>query len=84
MNDQELLQIVDEEWGVYRRAGRREKLAMLRHRFSMFIPHEDDMYVFLHVVLDDHEVLVYMVNKAAVIGDSHSMKGFARFVFALG
>ena len=84
MNDQELLQIVDEEWGVYRRAGRREKLAMLRHRFSMFIAHEDDMYEFLHVVLDDHEVLVYMVNKAAVIGDSHSMKGFARFVFALG
>ena len=36
MDDQELLQMmVVEPWERYRRADRREKLALLRHSFSM-------------------------------------------------
>ncbi len=38
MDDQELLQMmVVEPWERYRRADRREKLALLRHSFSMYI-----------------------------------------------
>ncbi len=85
MDDQELLQmIVSEPWGRYHRATRQEKLALLRHRVKMYIPHADRIYEFLHVVLDDRAELEYAVNKAAVIGDDHSLKGFVRFVFALG
>lgn len=50
----------------------------------MNIAHADDEYEFMHIVLDDYPELKYAVNKAAVIDDSHSMKGFVRFVFTLG
>ena len=83
MNDTKLKQIVTEEWEIYNRAGYREKLDLIRHSFSMFIAHADQISEFLHIDLDDHGDLNYQVNKAAVIGDDHTMKGFARFVFAL-
>ena len=76
--------MVDEQWERYRRADRRGKLDLLRHNFSMYIAHADDIYEHVYVVLDGHTGLEYMVNKAIVIDDDHSMKGFARFVFALG
>ena len=84
MDDTILKQIAAEQWDVYRRADWREKLELLRHSFSMYIPHADRVYESLHIVLDDCAVLKYPVNKAAVIGDDHSIKGFARFLFALG
>ena len=84
MDDTSLKQLVYKEWERYRRADRREKLDLLRHSFSMYIPHADDIYESLHIDLDDHAELKYPVNKAAVIGDDHSIKGFVRFVFALG
>lgn len=85
MTDQELLQMmVAEPWDAYHRADYRKKLDLLRHSFSMYIPHADREYEFLHIVLDDRAELEYSVNKSAVIGDNHSMKDFVRFVFALG
>lgn len=75
--------MVDEQWKRYRRADRQGKLDLLRHKFSMLIAHADDAYEFLHIVLDDRAELEYAVNKAAVIGDDHSMQGFVRFVSAL-
>ena len=84
MDDTSLKQLVYKEWERYRCVDRREKLDLLRHSFSMYIPHADRGYEFLHIVLDDRAELKYLVNKAAVIGDDHSIKGFVRFVFALG
>ena len=84
MDDQELLQrMVAEPWQQYRRAGWREKLDLLRHRFSMRIPYADRGYEFLHIVLDDRAELNYAVNKAAAVSDDHTVRGFIRFVFAL-
>lgn len=84
MDDQELLQImVVEPWERYRRADRREKLALLRHSFSMYIPHADRGYEFLRIVLDDRAELEYSVNKAAAVSDDYTLRGFVRFVFAL-
>ena len=60
MDDQELLQMmVVEPWERYRRADRREKLALLRHSFSMYIAHADKTYEDLHIVLDGHTELKY-------------------------
>ena len=85
MEDQELLQMmVVESWERYRRADRREKLALLRHSFSMYIPHADRGYEFLRIVLDDRAELEYSVNKAAAVSDDYTLRGFVRFVFALG
>ena len=85
MDDQELLQMmVAEPWERYRRADRREKLALLRHSFSMYIPHADRGYEFLCIVLDDRAELEYSVNKAAAVSDDYTLRGFVRFVFALG
>ena len=85
MDDQELLQMmVVEPWERYRRADRREKLALLRHSFSMYIPHADRGYEFLCIVLDDRAELEYSVNKAAAVSDDYTLRGFVRFVFALG
>lgn len=85
MDDQELLQMmVVEPWERYRRADRREKLALLRHSFSMYIPHADRGYEFLRIVLDDRAELEYSVNKAAAVSDDYTLRGFVRFVFALG
>ncbi len=85
MDDQELLQMMAAEfWERYRCADRQEKLALLRHRFSMNIAHTDDVYEHLQIDLDDHEELSYSVNKASAIDDSHSIKSFVRFMFALG
>ena len=84
MDDQELLQrMVAEPWQQYRRAGWREKLDLLRHRFSMRIPYADRGYEFLHIVLDDRAELNYAVNKAAAVSDDYTVRGFIRFVFAL-
>ena len=84
MDDQELLQMmVSEPWKRYRRADRRERLDLLRHRFSMYIPHADRGYEFFHIVLDDRAELKYMVNKAAAVSDDYTVRGFIRFVFAL-
>ena len=84
MDDQELLQgMVAEPWQQYRRAGWREKLDFLRHRFSMRIPYADRGYEFLHIVLDDRAELNYAVNKAAAVSDDYTVRGFIRFVFAL-
>ena len=84
MDDQELLQMmVAEAWEQYRRADRREKLALLRHSFSMYIPHADRGYEFLRIVLDDRAELEYSVNKAAAVSDDYTLRGFVRFVFAL-
>ena len=83
MDDAIMDQLVAEQWDIYRNADRREKLALLRHAFSMYIGHADRVYEYLHIALDDCAELTYAVNKADVIGDDHSMKGFARFVFAL-
>ncbi|MBR0209403.1 MAG: leucine-rich repeat protein [Firmicutes bacterium] len=84
MDDQELLQrMVAEPWQQYRRAGWREKLDLLRHSFSMYIPHADKTCEDLHIVLDGHTKLNYMVNKAAAVSDDHTVRGFIRFVFAL-
>lgn len=84
MDDQELLQrMVAEPWQQYRRAGWREKLDLLRHSFSMYIPHADKTCEDLHIVLDGHTKLNYMVNKAAAVSDDHTVRGFVRFVFAL-
>ena len=84
MDDQELLQMmVVEPWERYRRADRREKLALLRHSFSMYIPHADRGYEFLRIVLDDRAELEYSVNKAAAVSDDYTLRGFVRFVFAL-
>ena len=84
MDDQELLQgMVAEPWDMYRRAGWREKLDLLRHRFSMRIPYADRGYEFLHIVLDDRAELNYAVNKAAAVSDDYTVRGFIRFVFAL-
>ncbi len=76
-------QRVAEQWERYRFAGWKGRLDLLRHRFSMYIGHADRTYEYLHIVLDDHAELTYSVNKAAVLNDDHSMKGFVRFVFAL-
>ena len=85
MDDQELLQMmVAEPWERYRRADRREKLALLRHSFSMYIPYADRGYEFLRIVLDDRAELEYSVNKAAAVSDDYTLRGFVRFVFALG
>ena len=85
MDDQELLQMmVAEPWERYRRADRREKLALLRHSFSMYIPHADRGYEYLRIVLDDRAELEYSVNKAAAVSDDYTLRGFVRFVFALG
>ena len=85
MDDQELLQMmVAEPWERYRRADRREKLALLRHSFSMYIPHADRGYEFLRIVLDDRAELEYSVNKAAAVSNDYTLRGFVRFVFALG
>lgn len=85
MDDQELLQMmVVEPWERYRRADRREKLALLRHSFSMYIPHADRGYEFLRIVLDDRAELEYSVNKAAAVSNDYTLRGFVRFVFALG
>ena len=85
MDDQELLQMmVVEPWERYRRADRREKLALLRHSFSMYIPHADRGYEFLRIVLDDRAELEYSVNKAAAVSDDYTLRGFVRFVSALG
>ena len=85
MDDQELLQMmVVEPWERYRRADRREKLALLRHSFSMYIAHADKTYEDLHIVLDGHTELKYMINKAAAVSDDYTVRGFVRFVFALG
>ena len=35
MDDQELLQIIYEQWDEYKAASWKEKLELLRHRFSM-------------------------------------------------
>ena len=84
MDDQELLQrMVAEPWQQYRRAGWREKLDLLRHRFSMRIPYADRGYEFLDIVLDDRTELNYAVNKAAAVSDDYTVRGFIRFVFAL-
>ena len=82
MDDQELLQIVAGQWDVYRRAGWKGKLDLMRHRPSMHIAYSDDIIEGLYIVLDGNTALKYWVNKA-VIDDSHSMKGFARFAFEL-
>ena len=79
-----LKKMVDEQWGVYHNAGWKGRLDLIRHKFSMCIAHADRIYEFLNIVLDDRTELKYEVNKAAVIGDDHSVKGFTRFVFALG
>lgn len=83
MDDLILKQLVDKQWDIYRQTDRREKLDLLRHSFSMYIPHADRVYEDLHIALDDREELKYPLNKAAVIGDDYSLKGFARFLFAL-
>ena len=84
MDDQGLLHMmVVEPWERYRRADRREKLALLRHSFSMYIPHADRGYEFLRIVLDDRAELEYSVNKAAAVSDDYTLRGFVRFVFAL-
>jgi len=84
MDDQELLHMmVVEPWERYRRADRRKKLALLRHSFSMYIPHADRGYEFLRIVLDDHAEQEYLVNKAAAVSDDYTLRGFVRFVFAL-
>ena len=83
MDDQELFQIIYEQWDEYKAASWKEKLELLCHRFSMYIAHVDRISEFLHIVLDGRTELRYQVNKAAVIGDDHTMKGFARFVFSL-
>ena len=84
MDDQELLHMmVVEPWERYRRADRREKLALLRHSFSMYIPNADRGYEFLRIVLDDRAELEYSVNKAAAVSDDYTLRGFVRFVFAL-
>ncbi len=84
MDDRELLQrMVAEPWERYRRADHREKLALLRHSFSMYILHADRGYEFLRVVLDDRAELEYSVNKAAAVSDDYTLRGFVRFVFAL-
>ncbi|MBP5294674.1 MAG: hypothetical protein J6Y95_03015, partial [Lachnospiraceae bacterium] len=54
-----------------------------RHRFSMVIVHADDGYEDLRIDLDDRAELKYGVNKAAVIGDDHNMRGFVRLVSEL-
>jgi hypothetical protein len=76
--------MVAEPWERYRRADRREKLALLRHSFSMYIPHADRGYEFLRIVLDDRAELEYSVNKAAAVSNDYTLRGFVRFVFALG
>ena len=84
MDDQELLQMmVAEPWDAYHRADHREKLALLRHTFSMNIAHADKTYENLHIVLDDRAELKYMVNKAAAVSDDYTVREFIRFVFAL-
>ena len=83
MDDTILKQIAAEQWDVYRRADWAGKLALLRHRFSMFVPHADRGYEFLHIVLDDRAKLNYAVNKAAAVSDDYTLRGFVRFVFAL-
>lgn len=84
MDDQELLHMmVVEPWERYRCADRRERLALLRHSFSMYIPHADRGYEFLRIVLDDRAELEYSVNKAAAVSDDYTLRGFVRFVFAL-
>ena len=77
-------QVVAEEWDVYRKAGWRGRLDLLRHQFTMYIAYADEVLEDLRIVLDDRAVLKYAVNKAAAVDDNHSMKGFARFMFALG
>ena len=84
MDDQELLQMmVKEPWDAYHRAGHREKLDLLRHSFSMYIPHADKMLEDLHIVLDNRAALKYSVNKAAAVSDDYTVRGFVRFVFVL-
>ena len=82
MEQTALQQMAAAQWDVYRHSDRRGKLALLRHRFSMYIAHADSAYEILHITLDDTE-LKYAVNQAAVIGDSHSIKEFARFLFTI-
>ncbi len=76
-------QMIAKQWERYRLAGWKGRLDLLRHRISMYIGHADEIYEYLNMVLDDHTELKYSVNKAAVLNDDHSMKGFVRFVFAL-
>ena len=83
MEQKALRQKVDEQWAVYHNASWAGRLRLLQHSFSMYIPHADRVYEDLQIVLDDREVLRYPVNKAAAIDDDHSIKGFARFLFAL-
>ena len=85
MDDQELLQMmVAEPWDAYRRAGWKGRLDLLRHTISVYIAHADKAYEDLHIVLDGHTELKYMVNMAAAVSDDYTMRGFVRFVFALG
>ena len=83
MEDQELLQIVAGQWDMYRRADWKGKLDLMRHKLSLHIAYSDDVFEGLYIVLDGHTALKYWVNKAVVVDDSHSLKGFVRFVFEL-
>ena len=84
MDDQELLQMmVSEPWDAYHRAGWKGRLDLLRHTISMYIAHVDKTYEDLHIVLDGHTELKYLVNKAAAVSDDYTVTGFVRFVFAL-
>ena len=68
----------------YHSASWRGKLDLTRHAITINVDRSDDIYEFLHIVLDDRIELDYSVNKAAAIDDDHSMRGFARLMFALG
>ena len=79
-----LRQMIAEQWDMYHMVDRKRKLDLLRHRFSMCIVNADDIYEYLHIYLDARTELEYSVNKAAAVGDDHRIKGFVRFLFALG
>ncbi len=84
MDDQELLQMmVSEPWERYRRAGWKGRLDLLRHTISVIIAYADKTCEDLHIVLDGHTKLEYLVNKAAAVSDDYTVRGFIRFVFAL-
>ncbi len=83
MDDQELQRMVFEPWDAYHRSGWKEKLDLIRHKFSMYIAHVDDVYEILRIVLDDHTELEYKVNKAAAVSNDYTVRGFVRFVYAL-
>ena len=84
MEETSLKELVAEQWDMYRRADWKGKLDLMRHRLSMHIAYSDDIFEGLYIVLDGHTGLKYWVDKAVVVDDSHSMKGFVRFVFELG